>query len=179
MTTALPSWAYVWGRYLVGLLMSLGLATLLLVGILGTGIVLHLTVAGYPAPVIGITLLLWVGMVVPATMLVSSLSFAVVTLFPRLCILVKIVILVVGSSARRCSHRAVPALGARSRRGTVAWDSDQRADRASDCPTVSTDHRQAAPLDLTPAQFNNSSMPSRTKHLIFPPGLHRTSSRPG
>lgn len=94
MTTALPSWAYVWGRYLVGLLMSLGLATLLLVGILGTGTVLHLTVADYPAPVIGITLLLWVGMVVPATMLVSSVGFAVVTLFPRLSAVVKVVILV-------------------------------------------------------------------------------------
>ncbi|HZC76423.1 MAG TPA: ABC transporter permease [Ktedonobacterales bacterium] len=93
MTTALPSWAYVWGRYLVGLLMSLGLATLLLAAILGMGAVLHLTIVDYPAPVIGNTLLLWVGMVVPATVLVSSVGFAVVTLFPRLSAMVKVVIL--------------------------------------------------------------------------------------
>jgi ABC-type transport system involved in multi-copper enzyme maturation permease subunit len=37
MTTAVPSWAYVWGRYLTGLLMSLGLAVLLLAAILAYG----------------------------------------------------------------------------------------------------------------------------------------------
>src|SRR5256884_3560350 len=37
MTTALPTWAYVWGRYLAGLVMSLGLALLLLASILGMG----------------------------------------------------------------------------------------------------------------------------------------------
>ena len=94
MSTALPSWAYVWGRYLIGLLMSLGLAVLLLVAILGTGTVLHLAVAGYPAPEPGTVLVLWVGMVVPATVLVSSVGFAIVTLLPRLSTMVKIVILV-------------------------------------------------------------------------------------
>ena len=43
MTTPLPNWAYVWGRYLVGLLMSLGLALLLLAAILGLGLLWHLT----------------------------------------------------------------------------------------------------------------------------------------
>ena len=94
MTTALPRWAYVWGRYLIGLLVSLGLATLLLVAILGLGTVLHLIVASYPAPEPGTVLVLWVGMVVPATVLVSSLGFAIVTLFPRLSTMVKIIILV-------------------------------------------------------------------------------------
>ena len=93
MTTEVPSGAYVWGRYLVGLLMSLGLATLLLAAILGMGTMLHLTSVDYPAPVIGNTLLLWVGMVVPATVLVSSVGFAVVTLFPRLSTMVKVLIL--------------------------------------------------------------------------------------
>src|SRR5260221_7399011 len=37
MATALPTWAYVWGRYLAGLVMSLGLALLLLTSILGMG----------------------------------------------------------------------------------------------------------------------------------------------
>jgi ABC-type transport system involved in multi-copper enzyme maturation permease subunit len=94
MSTALPSWAYVWGRYLTGLLMSLGLAVLLLVSILGVGTVLHVTVANYPAPELGTVLVLWVGMVVPATVLVCSLGFAIVTLFPRLSATAKVVILV-------------------------------------------------------------------------------------
>ena len=94
MTTALPTWAYVWGRYLAGLLMSLGLALLLLASILGMGGLLHLTVADYPLPQTGAVLLLWVGMAFPATILVSSFGFALSTLLPRLSTLVKVVILV-------------------------------------------------------------------------------------
>jgi len=94
LTTALPTWAYVWGRYLMGLLMSLALALLFLVAILGMGWLLHLTVTDYPAPEIGTVLLLWVGMVVSATILVSSLGFALGTLLPRLSTLIKVVILV-------------------------------------------------------------------------------------
>lgn len=94
MTTALPTWAYVWGRYLAGLVMSLGLALLLLVSLLGMGWFLHLTVADYPAPEIGAVLLLWTGIVLSATVLVSSFGFALSTLLPRLSMLVKVVIMV-------------------------------------------------------------------------------------
>ena len=94
MTTALPTRAYVWGRYLMGLLVSLGLALLLLVAILGMGLLLHLTVSDYPAPEIGSVLIIWGGMVVPATVLVSSISFALGTLLPRQSTLIKIIILV-------------------------------------------------------------------------------------
>jgi ABC-type transport system involved in multi-copper enzyme maturation permease subunit len=94
MTTALPTWEYVWGRYLAGLVMSLGLALLLLASILGMGWLLHLTVTDYPAPEIGAVLLLWVGMVLSATVLVSSFGFALSTLLPRLSTLVKVVIMV-------------------------------------------------------------------------------------
>jgi ABC-type transport system involved in multi-copper enzyme maturation permease subunit len=94
MTTALPIWAYVWGRYLVGLLMSLGLAVLMLAAILGMGLLLHLTVPEYPLPSINGAVLLWTGMVLPAVVLVTSLGFAIVTLLPRLSTLVKVVILV-------------------------------------------------------------------------------------
>jgi ABC-type transport system involved in multi-copper enzyme maturation permease subunit len=94
MTTALPTWAYVWGRYLAGLVVSLGLALLLLASLLGMGWLLHLTVADYPAPEIGTVLLLWVGMVVSATVLVSSFGFALSTLLPRLSTLVKALIMV-------------------------------------------------------------------------------------
>jgi ABC-type transport system involved in multi-copper enzyme maturation permease subunit len=94
MTTALPTRAYVWGRYLTGLLVSLGLALLMLAAIQVMGLLLHLTVTDYPAPQIGNLMILWVGMVIPATILVSSLSFALGTLLPRLTALVKVVILV-------------------------------------------------------------------------------------
>ena len=94
MTTPLPNWAYVWGRYLIGLFISLGLAVMLLAALLGMGEVLHWTTAAYPSPKVGTLLLLWAGMVVPATVVVSSLSFALGTLFPRHSTLVKIGILV-------------------------------------------------------------------------------------
>ncbi len=94
MTTALPTWAYVWGRYLAGMVISLGLALLLLASILGMGGFLHLTIADYPSPHIGTVLLLWVGMVMSATILVSSFGFALSTLLPRLSTLVKVVIMV-------------------------------------------------------------------------------------
>jgi hypothetical protein len=94
LTTALPTWAYVLGRYLASLLMSLGLALLMLVSLLGMGWLLHLTINDYPAPDLTAVLLLWVGMVVSATILVSSLGFTFSTLFPRLSMLIKVVILV-------------------------------------------------------------------------------------
>jgi ABC-type transport system involved in multi-copper enzyme maturation permease subunit len=93
MTTALPTRAYVWGRYLMGLLVSLGLALLTLAAILGMYLLLHLTVTMDPLPQTGAVLLLWLGMVVPATVLVSSVSFALGTLFPRLSTLIKVGIL--------------------------------------------------------------------------------------
>jgi ABC-type transport system involved in multi-copper enzyme maturation permease subunit len=94
MTSALPTWAYVWGRYLASLVMSLGLALLLLASILGMGWLLHLTVTDYPAPETGAVLLLWTGMVLSATILVSSFGFALSTLLPRISTLVKVVIMV-------------------------------------------------------------------------------------
>jgi ABC-type transport system involved in multi-copper enzyme maturation permease subunit len=93
MTTALPPWAYVWGRYLMSLMMGLGLAVLLLAATLSMGWLLHLTTTDYPAPEIGTVLLLWVSMVVPATILVSNLGFALGTLLPRLSTLVKVMLL--------------------------------------------------------------------------------------
>jgi ABC-type transport system involved in multi-copper enzyme maturation permease subunit len=105
LATALPTWAYVWGRYLAGLLLSLAMALLTLAAILGMGLFLHLTITGhplqrignhiadYPLPQIGSLMIIWVGMIAPATMVVSSLSFALGTLLPRLTTLVKIVIM--------------------------------------------------------------------------------------
>jgi hypothetical protein len=90
MTTTLPTWAYVWGRYLVGLLLSMGLALLLLAAILVLGLGLHQTMPNYPTPQVGALLALWGVLVVPITLLVSSMSFAFATLLPRHAQLVKI-----------------------------------------------------------------------------------------
>lgn len=93
MTTALPTWAYVWGRYLAGLIIGLGLALLLFASILGMGGLLHLTDSTYPLPQPDAVLLLWVGMVLSATILVSSVGFAMSTLWPPLSMLIKAVLM--------------------------------------------------------------------------------------
>jgi ABC-type transport system involved in multi-copper enzyme maturation permease subunit len=94
VTTSVPTWAYVWGRYLAVLATSLGLALLLLLALIAMGEIQHLAIADYPAPVLGGTLLLWVGIVVPATVLVGGVGFALSTLAPRFSVLVKVGILV-------------------------------------------------------------------------------------
>ncbi len=94
MTTALPTRTYVLGRYLAGLIIGLGLALLLLISILGMGGLLHLTDSTYPLPQPDAVLLLWVGMVLSATILVSSVGFAMSTLWPRLSMLIKAVLMV-------------------------------------------------------------------------------------
>jgi ABC-type transport system involved in multi-copper enzyme maturation permease subunit len=93
LATALPSWAYVWGRYLVGLLISLALAVLALAAILVMGLFLHLAITDYPLPQIGSLMVIWVGVIALATVLVSSLSFALGTVLPRLVTLVKVALL--------------------------------------------------------------------------------------
>src|SRR5258707_8122 len=94
MTTALPTWAYVLGRYLASLIIGLGLALLVFASILSMGGLLHLTDSTYPLPQPDAVLLLWVGMVLSATILVSSVGFAMSTLWPRLSMLIKAVIMV-------------------------------------------------------------------------------------
>ena len=93
LATALPTWVYVWGRYLAGLLLSLGLSLLMLTALLGMGWLWHLTVPNYPMPQISNLLVIWVGIIASATIVVGSLSFALGTVLPRLTMLVKIVIM--------------------------------------------------------------------------------------
>jgi hypothetical protein len=93
MTTTLPTWAYVWGRYLVGLLLSLGLATLMFIAVVACGLIQHLTVANCPAPQVGDILELWGALVIPVTFLVSGVSFGLATLLPRYATLVKLGVL--------------------------------------------------------------------------------------
>ena len=125
VTTSVPTWAYVWGRYLAVLGTSLGLALLLLLALIAMGEILHLAIADYPAPVIGGTLLLWVGMVVPATVLVGGAGFALSTLAPRFSVLVKVVILVgwiVGAEVIPISMRGLQPGAINPPSWYVDWD---------------------------------------------------------
>ena len=83
MTTPVPTWAYVIGRYLFCLLASLGLALLMLSAILLMGFILHLTERAYLTPQFDASLSLWAVAILPTTVLISSLSFALGTLLPR------------------------------------------------------------------------------------------------
>jgi hypothetical protein len=84
MGSALPSWAYLWGRYLIGLLMSVALACLMIVALLVVAVVRHQVqpditvspdIAGMAALAAMISL--------PPVVVLSSISFALGTLWPK------------------------------------------------------------------------------------------------
>ena len=83
MTTAIPTYIYVLGRYLAVLLISLGLTISLLVAQLLVNIALPVIYPQFPPADPLITLSLWVRLTLPAGMLVGSLCFCLGTLFPR------------------------------------------------------------------------------------------------
>jgi hypothetical protein len=96
MTTTLPGWAYIWGRYLVVLLLSLGLALVLLATLLVLGFVMPLyNPVIFLPPQIGSIVTLWAVVIVPATILVSSLCFAIGAWLPHHSNLVKIGVLLI------------------------------------------------------------------------------------
>lgn len=91
MTTAIPTWAYVWGRYAMAMLLSLGLACLLLLDIVLVTVVLHGSQPSvYPALNVPAALAIWAIVTLPATVLLGSVSFALGTLLPRRSTLVKV-----------------------------------------------------------------------------------------
>lgn len=83
MSTPLPSWAYIWGRYLVCLLLSLGLALLLLAALLLMGVMLHYTEPDYPLPRPAVVVSIWAVGKRPTAVLIGSASFALGTLLQR------------------------------------------------------------------------------------------------
>jgi hypothetical protein len=94
MTTQLPTWAYIWGRYLAGVLLSLLVAVLLLVAVVVIAIVLHLTQAdAYPQFDLPGVCAVWAVLLVPPVLLLSSLSFALGTWLPQHANLIKVSIL--------------------------------------------------------------------------------------
>jgi ABC-type transport system involved in multi-copper enzyme maturation permease subunit len=91
MTTPVPTWAYVWGRYLACALLCLGLAVLFLAGIVLTGLVQHgVQPDTYPALDLPATLAIWALIVLPPAILLSGLSFALGTLLPQRTNIVKV-----------------------------------------------------------------------------------------
>jgi ABC-type transport system involved in multi-copper enzyme maturation permease subunit len=90
MTTPVSSAAYVWGRYLACLSVSLVLDLALLLAVVVMGVVLHVGQQIYPVPDIGLALGIWIVGIVPATVVVSSVSFGVGTLFVRRAVFVKL-----------------------------------------------------------------------------------------
>jgi len=83
MATPIPGWAYVWGRFLAVLTLGLGLAVLMALAYLLMGFVLHQRNAVYPLPAPGNVLVVWLVLVLPATLLIAGLGFSLGTLFPR------------------------------------------------------------------------------------------------
>ena len=92
MTTAIPTYIYVLGRYLAALLISLGLAASLLVAQLLVNIALPVIYPQFPPADPLITLSLWVRLTLPAGMLVGSLCFCLGTMFPRLTVIPKLAV---------------------------------------------------------------------------------------
>jgi ABC-type transport system involved in multi-copper enzyme maturation permease subunit len=91
MATSLPSWAYVWGRYLASLCFSLVLAGMILLAIVVVTVLLHLVDSGvYPPTVLSSILAVWTVVVLPPTLLLSGLSFSLGALLPRRANLVRL-----------------------------------------------------------------------------------------
>lgn len=94
MTTAVPSWAYVWGRYLSGLLMGLGLACLMLLALVFVAVGTHQIQPDlYLVPDLHGIFVLWALIVLPPALILSSMSFTLGTLWPGFSTLIKVVLL--------------------------------------------------------------------------------------
>lgn len=90
MTSAVPTWAYVGGRYLACLLVSLNMAVLMLAA---QGLVNALLPAidpSYPAAQMSAALVFWALVVLPSAVFVGSLCFSLGTQFPRYTVIVKV-----------------------------------------------------------------------------------------
>jgi ABC-type transport system involved in multi-copper enzyme maturation permease subunit len=84
MTTAVPTQAYVLGRYIASILLCLGLAVLLLLAICVTAVAQHVL---QPSIHLGLdlpgTVAVWAAIVLPPTIALGSFSFLLGTLLPR------------------------------------------------------------------------------------------------
>jgi ABC-type transport system involved in multi-copper enzyme maturation permease subunit len=91
MSTPIPTWAYVWGRFLAGLAAStlLSLFPILAVALVGYAASL---LAAYSLPNLGTAFALWAVLILPAVLLLSGLSFTIGTLLPRFANVAKVLV---------------------------------------------------------------------------------------
>ena len=94
MSTSISTPVYVWGRYTASLLIGVGLALVALSSVLVMAPILAMVEPGYPSPNVGVILAIWAIAVLPATILVTSLSFLLGTLWPRRVTIMKLVTVV-------------------------------------------------------------------------------------
>lgn len=99
MATMIPTWAYVWGRYLAGLLVTSGLSAMFVAGGWLAGYAHYITALQLQAPsperivASGLSaLLLWTVVLLPRVLLVSGLTFTLITLLPRAADVIKPVV---------------------------------------------------------------------------------------
>ena len=84
MSSALSTRAYVWGRWLAGLAVAVGLALLMLLAQVLVNFGLRLAdSAAYPAADLALTLKGWAVVALPAAISIGSLCFCLGTLWPR------------------------------------------------------------------------------------------------
>ena len=95
MTTAVPGWALVAGRFVAVLAQTLVAALLALAGTLAAQWLVHATQPAFPAPDARALLALWGLLVVPAGVLLAGASFLAGTLAPRRAMVVKIAVVLV------------------------------------------------------------------------------------
>jgi hypothetical protein len=92
MTTDVPSWAFVWGRFAARMLIALGMAGIYLFAILVMGVELHAAqpvvlswVGSYVNPPMDLPgiIAIWAVIVLPPIVLLGTISFALGILLPR------------------------------------------------------------------------------------------------
>ena len=89
MTTAVPTWAFVAGRFLAVLAQTLAAGLLAGAGTLAAEQLVHASQAGFPAPDVRSLVALWAVLIVPAGVLLTGASFLGGVLVPRLSAVIK------------------------------------------------------------------------------------------
>jgi hypothetical protein len=148
MTTAVPSWAYVWGRYLSGLLVSLGLACVMLLGIVATALGMHqLQPDLVLAPDLRGIAFLWAVLFLPPVLILSGISFGLGTLYPSLSNAIKVGVLLLWFLDRPIISRVLAGSA------VVLWDPTSQS--AAGTPTTGQVLTQLAQQTrhLSPALF--------------------------
>jgi ABC-type transport system involved in multi-copper enzyme maturation permease subunit len=94
MATSIPTWAFVWGRFVAALIVSLVLSLVLLSAVAVMSQNFYLAQSGYPAPNLIALVAVWSLVVLPATVFISGTSFALGTISPRLAVPMKLAVLI-------------------------------------------------------------------------------------